>query len=206
MITSKQRAFLRSLANKLDATVQVGKGGINENMQKLVEDILEKKELVKVHVLENAFSDTRDVCRELATLVGAEEVQVIGSKFVLYKESRENKRIDINKLTVKKDEPKKPQRVLSTEPKKNAQNNAPSTEGMTKSMSVIMPIFTLWITWTLPMAMGVYWIASNVFGIIQTALLNNFYANKFSEEIEIYDSEKKARQSEIHPNKKKRRN
>ncbi len=108
MITSKQRAFLRSLANKLDATVQVGKGGINENMQKLVEDILEKKELVKVHVLENAFSDTRDVCRELATLVGAEEVQVIGSKFVLYKESRENKRIDINKLTVKKDEPKKP--------------------------------------------------------------------------------------------------
>ncbi|MBE7050064.1 MAG: YidC/Oxa1 family membrane protein insertase [Ruminococcaceae bacterium] len=106
----------------------------------------------------------------------------------------------------KKDEPKKPQRVLSTEPKKNAQNNAPSTEGMTKSMSVIMPIFTLWITWTLPMAMGVYWIASNVFGIIQTALLNNFYANKFSEEIEIYDSEKKARQSEIHPNKKKRRN
>ncbi len=108
MITSKQRAFLRSLANKLDATVQVGKGGINENMQKLVEDILEKKELVKVHVLENAFSDTRDVCRELATLVGAEEVQVIGSKFVLYKESRENKRIDINKLTVKKDESKKP--------------------------------------------------------------------------------------------------
>jgi len=107
MITSKQRAFLRGLANKIDATVQVGKGGINENMKKLVEDILEKKELVKVHVLENSFSDTRDVCHELSELVGAEEVQVIGSKFVLYKASAENKRIDLNKLIVK-EENKKP--------------------------------------------------------------------------------------------------
>ena len=100
MITSKQRAFLRSLANKIDATVQVGKGGINENMKKLVEDILEKKELVKVHVLENSFSDTRDVCHELSELVGAEEVQVIGSKFVLYKESGQNKRIDLAKTAL----------------------------------------------------------------------------------------------------------
>lgn len=103
MITSKQRAFLRSLANKIDATVQVGKGGINENMKKLVEDILEKKELVKVHVLENSFSDTRDVCHELSELVGAEEVQVIGSRFVLYKESKQNKRIDIDRLVVKEE-------------------------------------------------------------------------------------------------------
>ncbi len=107
MITSKQRAFLRGLANKIDASVQVGKGGINENMVKLVLDTLEKHELIKVHVLENAFSDTRDVCRELAEAAGAEEVQVIGSKFVLYKESRENKKINLNKLTVKTDEPKK---------------------------------------------------------------------------------------------------
>ncbi len=106
MITSKQRAFLRSLANKIDATVQIGKGGINENLKKLVEDILEKKELVKVHVLDNAFSDTRDVCHELSELVGAEEVQVIGSKFVLYKESKENKRIDLKKLLVKTEDKK----------------------------------------------------------------------------------------------------
>ena len=106
MITSKQRAFLRSLANKIDATVQIGKGGINENMQKLVEDTLERKELIKIHVLDNAFADTRDMCHELSALVGAEEVQVIGSKFVLYKESLENKRIDLRTLTVKT-EPKK---------------------------------------------------------------------------------------------------
>ena len=95
MITSKERAFLRSLANKIDATVQVGKGGINENMIALIRDILEKKELVKVHVLENSFSDVRDVCHELSSIINAEEVQVIGSKFVLYKESRENKRINL---------------------------------------------------------------------------------------------------------------
>ncbi len=106
MITSKERAFLRSLANKIDSSVQIGKGGINENMLTLVEDILEKKELVKVHVLENAFADVRDVCHELSSLVHAEEVQVIGRRFVLYKESRENKRINLNKLTVKTEEKK----------------------------------------------------------------------------------------------------
>lgn len=107
MITSKQRAFLRSLANKTDATVQVGKGGINENMVKLVLDTLEKHELVKVHVLENAFSETKDVCHELSKLTNAEEVQVIGSKFVLYKESKENKKIDLKRLVVRETEAKK---------------------------------------------------------------------------------------------------
>ena len=101
MITSKQRAFLRGLANKIDATVQVGKGGISENMVSLVNDLLEKNELVKVHVLENSLSDTRDVCHELSSLTNAEEVQVIGSKFVLYKESRENKKIDLKNLVLK---------------------------------------------------------------------------------------------------------
>ncbi len=106
MITSKQRAFLRGLANKIDASVQVGKGGINDNMIRLVRDTLEKKELIKIHVLENAFSDTRDVCHELAEIINAEEVQVIGSKFVLYKESREHKRIDIKNFVVREDKPK----------------------------------------------------------------------------------------------------
>jgi len=101
VITGKQRAFLRGLANKIDATVQVGKGGVSENMVSLVNDLLEKNELVKVHVLENSLSDTRDVCHELSGLTNAEEVQVIGSKFVLYKESRENKKIDLKNLTLK---------------------------------------------------------------------------------------------------------
>lgn len=101
MITGKQRAFLRGLANKIDATIQVGKGGINENMVALVNDTLEKHELVKVHVLENSMADARDVCHELSALTNAEEVQVIGSKFVLYKESLENKKIDLKTLSVR---------------------------------------------------------------------------------------------------------
>ena len=106
MITSKERAFLRSIANKIDSTVQIGKGGIGENTISLVRDILEKKELVKIHVLENSFADVKDVCHELSSIINAEEVQVIGSKFVLYKESRENKRINLKTLTVKSEEKK----------------------------------------------------------------------------------------------------
>ena len=109
MITSKQRAFLRGLANKIDTTVQVGKGGINDNMLTLIRDTLEKHELIKIRVLENAFSDTADVCHEISSVIGAEEVQVIGSRFVLYKESRENKKINLKTLTVKENQPPKPQ-------------------------------------------------------------------------------------------------
>ncbi len=102
-ITGKERAFLRSLANRIEATVQIGKGGIGENTVTLVNDILEKKELVKVHVLENCFDDVASVCHELSSLIGAAEVQVIGSKFVLYKPSVQNKRIDLKHLVVKVD-------------------------------------------------------------------------------------------------------
>ena len=110
MITGKQRAFLRGLANKIDATVQVGKGGINENMVALVSDSLEKHELVKVHVLENCMSDVTSVCHELSELTKAEEVQVIGSKFVLYRESAENKKIDLKNLVLKAE--KKPKKEV----------------------------------------------------------------------------------------------
>lgn len=110
MITGKQRAFLRGLANKVDATVQVGKGGVNENLVSLVSDTLEKHELVKVHVLENCMTDVREVCHELSALTKAEEVQVIGSKFVLYRESEENKKIDLKNLTLRVE--KKPKKEV----------------------------------------------------------------------------------------------
>lgn len=107
MITSKQRAFLRGLANKIDATVQVGKGGINDNMLSLIRDTLEKHELIKIRVLENSFSDPKDICHEISSIIAAEEVQVIGSKFVLYKESRENKKINLKTLSVKEPQTQK---------------------------------------------------------------------------------------------------
>jgi RNA-binding protein len=95
MLNGKERAYLRSLSNKLDAIFQIGKGGINANQLKQIDDALEKRELVKVHVLENAMLDTREVCNIVADELGADPVQVIGKKFVIYKESRENKTIDL---------------------------------------------------------------------------------------------------------------
>lgn len=95
MLTSKQRAYLRSLSNKLEPIFQVGKGGVNDNQLKQIDDALEKRELVKIHVLENSLLDTRAVCNEVADSIGAEPVQVIGKKFIIYKESKEYKTIDL---------------------------------------------------------------------------------------------------------------
>ena len=100
MITSKQRAFLRGLANNKNSTFQIGKGGISDAQIELINNALEKHEIVKIHVLENALADARSVCDEVSALTGAEQVQVIGSRFVLYKESKENKTIDLKNLKI----------------------------------------------------------------------------------------------------------
>jgi len=92
MLTSKQRAALRSEANTYDAVVQIGKDGITDTLAKGVWDVLEARELVKVNVQDNApFASAREACGELCTRVHAEPVQVIGRKFVIYRESREPK-------------------------------------------------------------------------------------------------------------------
>lgn len=95
MITSKQRAALRGMANQIPAILQIGKGGICENFLKQVDDALEARELVKITVLETAFLDTKEACSQVAQMLGAEPVQAIGSKFVIYRESKENKTIVI---------------------------------------------------------------------------------------------------------------
>ena len=96
MLTSKQRSYLRSLANTIDPIFQVGKGGIGDNLIKQFNDALEARELVKANVLRNAEADAREVCEEIAGRVGADVVQVIGNRFVLYKESEKNKDISLN--------------------------------------------------------------------------------------------------------------
>ncbi len=98
MITSKQRAYLRKLANPIPTIFQIGKGGLSDQLIGQVRDALEARELIKVHVLENAMVDVREVCGELAEAVRAEPVQVIGSRFVLYKESRDNRTIELNRI------------------------------------------------------------------------------------------------------------
>ncbi len=87
MLTSKQRSKLKSLAANLDPVGQVGKEGIGENMLKSFSDCLEARELIKVHILENAAGDPQQVGRELAARLGAECVIVIGRKAVLYRRS-----------------------------------------------------------------------------------------------------------------------
>ena len=86
-LTSKQRAQLRGLANTIDTIVQVGKDGINENLVKQVDDALEAREIIKGRVLENSMLTAREACQELCVLTRSEPVQVIGTKFVLYRTS-----------------------------------------------------------------------------------------------------------------------
>ncbi len=87
MITSKQRAYLRSLANGIPTICQIGKDGINDNLIKQLSDALDARELVKTHVLENSPYTAREACTELSLLLNAEPVQVIGGKFVLYRQA-----------------------------------------------------------------------------------------------------------------------
>lgn len=97
MITSKQRSYLRGLANTIDPILQVGKGGINENMIIQFTDALEARELIKSSVLNNSSISTKDICNELAIKTESDIVQIIGNKFVLYKESKKNKTIVLPK-------------------------------------------------------------------------------------------------------------
>ena len=107
-LTSKQRAQLRGLANTMDTILQVGKDSINENLIKQLDDALEARELVKCRVLENSLLTAREACQELCVLTRSEPVQVIGTKFVLYRTSHSiprEKRIELvtagQKKTVK---------------------------------------------------------------------------------------------------------
>jgi RNA-binding protein len=93
MLTSKQRAYLRGLANPIDTIFQVGKGGVGEAMVKSISDALEARELIKLKVLDNSDYSAKEAANEIAEMVGADVVSVLGKKFVLYRESKENKTI-----------------------------------------------------------------------------------------------------------------
>ncbi|MDD4295501.1 MAG: ribosome assembly RNA-binding protein YhbY [Ruminiclostridium sp.] len=95
MLTGKQRSYLKGIANSLPAILQVGKGGITDNLIRQVDEALEARELIKGTVLRNSELEVRQVCEEIAQGVKAEIVQVIGSRFVLYRESREDKVIHL---------------------------------------------------------------------------------------------------------------
>lgn len=95
MLTGKQRAYLRSLANKEDTIVHIGKGGITENIVIQAQGALKTRELIKCRVLENSLLTAREACDEMAQRTGAEQVQVIGTRFVLYKRNPEKPVIEL---------------------------------------------------------------------------------------------------------------
>lgn len=88
MLTSKQRAFLRGMANGLDAIFQVGKNGVTPELRDTVHNALEARELVKINVLDNNMLGAAEAAELLASRTGADIVQVIGSKFVLYRPAK----------------------------------------------------------------------------------------------------------------------
>ncbi|RWR15184.1 ribosome assembly RNA-binding protein YhbY [Siminovitchia fortis] len=95
MLTGKQKRFLRSKAHHLQPIFQVGKGGVNENMIKQIKDALEARELLKISILQNCDEDRETVAEEIVRGTDGELVQIIGRIIVVYKESRENKQIEL---------------------------------------------------------------------------------------------------------------
>lgn len=95
MLTSKQRALLRGIASSYETIFQVGKGGVSENLIQQVSDALRKRELIKLRVLDNSEYSAREAADEIASKTDSEVVQVIGSKFVLFKRNSKDPVIDI---------------------------------------------------------------------------------------------------------------
>ena len=96
MLTSKQRAYLRGLATNEKTIMQIGKGGITDNMVKTVSDALEARELIKMSVLENSEYTPRESADLLAKATNSDVVGIIGKKIILYRESANNKKIELN--------------------------------------------------------------------------------------------------------------
>ena len=91
-MTSKQRSYLMKLASSIDPIFQIGKSSITPELTAAVEEALEARELIKLHVLKNCFEDGRSLANQLAEATYAEVVQVIGKKIVLYREARDPKK------------------------------------------------------------------------------------------------------------------
>ncbi len=95
MLTSKQRAYLRSLAANIDTIFQIGKGGVSDETCRQIDAALEARELVKIRCLNNSDYTPRIAADEISEKTNSDVVTVIGTKFVLYRESKKNKKIEL---------------------------------------------------------------------------------------------------------------
>jgi RNA-binding protein len=96
-MTSKQRAYLKGLAMNIDPIYQVGKSSISPELTSGLDEALEARELVKIHVLNNCLDDPKEIAQILGERTHSEVVQVIGKKIVLYRESKNKKKIELPK-------------------------------------------------------------------------------------------------------------
>ena len=94
-MNSKQRAYLRGLANNISSIFQIGKNGISDNLIKQIDDALESRELIKIHVLENSPEDILDVANSLAKSTNSELVQTIGNKITLFRKKVKDSKINL---------------------------------------------------------------------------------------------------------------
>ncbi len=137
MLTSKQRAYLRGRANDYDTIFQVGKGGINENMLEQIDNALEARELIKLRTLENSDFFAKEAAQTIAEELGADVVSVVGSRFILYRESQKNKKFDIVNLCEIEEEKKPAKKKTQIKPGYKARAKAkkadkPKTFGFKK--------------------------------------------------------------------------
>lgn len=97
MLTSKQRAYLRSIASNEDTILMLGKGGMSDDIIKQADDALTARELIKGKSLETSPLSAREAAEEIAEATNSEVVQVVGRKFVLYRENKDDKKIVLPK-------------------------------------------------------------------------------------------------------------
>ena len=95
MLSSKQRAYLRAMAQQYDTIFQIGKSGVTEEICLQISNALEARELIKARVLDNSGYSAKEAANEIAEAIGCDVVSCVGTRFVLYKESENKKRIEL---------------------------------------------------------------------------------------------------------------
>lgn len=98
MLTSKQRSYLRSMGNSLDTIFQVGKSGVTPELRDTVHNALEARELIKINVLDNTMLSAKEAAEILAGRTNSDVVQVIGNKFILFRQSKTKPVIELPKV------------------------------------------------------------------------------------------------------------
>lgn len=95
MITTKQRAKLRSMSNDLEPVVIIGKERLTKEVMESIDQVITKRELIKIKILDTAYMDTKETAQKVSKVLNTEIVQCIGSKFVLFRKAKENSKFDI---------------------------------------------------------------------------------------------------------------